>query len=226
MSDGTHKLVLSSEPMHYLDANGFWKDFDNTIRIREKIGEKEDGKEYYSIGSFDAAFSIDGSGDLVKIADESHSITFPPKESRETINVKPVMRADGQDSTSYESNERESFADDLQKVDSLIYESAFKNTGLKYYIKNNEVKEEIVIESRSESYEYSFMLKLEGLTANIEEFGRILLLDAATGEEAYIIPSGYMIDSNDSYSNGVKYTLEQVEDDIYSFTVTADSDWI
>ena len=59
----------------------------------------------------------------------------------------------------------------------------------------------------------------------MQEDGSVLLLDEA-GSPVYAIPAPYMLDAGGTYSDAVRYTLEELDRGSYRLLVDADAAWI
>ncbi|MBQ8392331.1 MAG: DNRLRE domain-containing protein, partial [Clostridia bacterium] len=80
--------------------------------------------------------------------------------------------------------------------------------------------------SRQSEYEYSFKLKLNKLTAVLNEDGTVSIMDEETGKTVYSMPAPFMFDDNGVLSTDVYYTLTQKGKYEYELTVTASTEWI
>ena len=106
------------------------------------------------------------------------------------------------------------------------YQNVALNTDLEYVLQNNRIKENIIVRGAQDGYSYAFTLTLSGLTAELEESGRISISDAETAEPKYVIPAPYMYDADGNLSYDVTYTLTEVKTGMYLLTVEADETWI
>jgi len=211
LSNGINKAVLYPQPVHYMDENGNWIDIDNSLTLQ--------GNEYSTNNKTKIKFANkSGSNGLLSIKDGDYEIDFTPLNTNK-VNV--VIE------NPQESNSRK--FDDVKKLNGLISKATYSNIydgiDIEYILTGNNIKENIIVNSKQDSYIYSFELKLNKLTAELSN-GSIILSDSATGEKVYTIPVPYMVDANGTYSMDVEYSLEQTNKWKYTFTVTADADWI
>jgi RHS repeat-associated protein len=88
------------------------------------------------------------------------------------------------------------------------------------------IKENIIVKERADSYSYTFEIQLNNLEAVLCEDGSVAISDPDTDEIVYTIPKGYMFDADGAYSEAVGYTLANGGNGKYSLTVTADAEWI
>ena len=107
---------------------------------------------------------------------------------------------------------------------SLIYKDVFPDTDLLYTAYGYNLKEQIVVNAPQAGYRYSFLLNLDGLTAEKNEDGSISFLDA-DGTPVYKIPIPYMEDDAGIISEDVAFTLNETEAGLV-LTVEANAEWI
>ena len=117
-------------------------------------------------------------------------------------------------------------ATSIDNSSSIVYQNVALNTDLEYVLQNNRIKENIIVRGAQDGYSYAFTLTLSGLTAELEESGRISISDAETAEPKYVTPAPYMYDADGNLSYDVTYTLTEVKTGMYILTVEADETWI
>lgn len=93
-------------------------------------------------------------------------------------------------------------------------------------LKGNDIKENIIIKSASNNYEYQFTLNTDGLYAVLNSDGTVSLLDEESDIERYTIPAPFMYDASGVMSYDVSYTLSGNAQNGYILTVIADEGWI
>ena len=211
LSDGTTKAVVYSQAVHFKDADGKWIDIDNALALN--------GNEYSSNNKSEIKFAKkSGSNGLVSIKDGEYKIDFTPLNTNK-VKVK-IENPQSNNSRKYE---------DMSQLDNLISKAIYKNiydkTDIEYILIGNNLKENIIVKEKQDSYTFSFELKLNKLSAELVD-GAIILSDYDTGDKIYEIPAPYMLDANNVYSNSVEYSLVQDSKWKYTFTVTADAEWI
>ncbi|MBQ7761385.1 MAG: RHS repeat-associated core domain-containing protein [Clostridia bacterium] len=211
LSDGSTKAVIYSQAVHYLDENGDWIDIDNALTLN--------GSEYSSNNKTEIKFANkSGSNGLVSIKDGEYKIDFTP------LNTNKV-------SVEIENPQQEGSRkfEDVSALNNLIskaiYSGVYEGVDLEYILIGNKIKENIVVNEKSDSYTYSFEIKLNKLKAELKN-NSIILCDYDTGARVYEIPAPYMQDSNGAYSQDVSYSLAQNSKWKYTLTVTANPDWI
>ena len=110
-------------------------------------------------------------------------------------------------------------------VSKAIYADIYDGIDIEYILVGNNIKENIIVKEKQDSYTFSFELELSKLSAELKD-GAIILSDYDTGDKIYEIPAPYMFDANNVYSDSVEYSLVQDSKWKYTFTVTADAEWI
>ena len=211
LSDGTMKAVSYAQAVHYKDENGNWIDIDNTLSLS--------GSEYTANNKTEIKFANkSGSNGLLSIKDGEYKIDFTPLNTNK-VNV--VIE-------NPQKNNSRKF-DDVKKLNDIVsratYKGIYDGIDLEYILVGNNIKENIIVNDKQEEYKYSFEIKLNKLNAELKN-NEIILTDSDTGEKVYEIPAPYMLDANGEYSNNVEYTLTQNSKWKYTFTVTADPEWI
>ena len=211
LSDGTTKAVVYSQAVHYKDADGKWVDIDNALTLN--------GSEYSSNNKSEIKFANkSGSNRLVSIKDGDYKIDFTPLN---TNKVSVVIE-------NPQSNNSRKF-EDMSVLNNLvskaIYANVYDGIDIEYILVGNNIKENIIVKEKQDSYTFSFELKLNKLSAELVN-GAIILSDYDSGEQVYEIPVPYMYDANNVYSDSVEYSLVQNNKWKYTFTVTADAEWI
>ena len=211
LSDGTTKAVVYSQAVHYKDEDGKWVDIDNALTLN--------GSEYSSNNKQSIKFANkSGSTGLVSIKDGDYKIDFTPLNTNKVSVV--IENPQGNNSRKFEDM---SVLNNL--VSKAIYTDIYDGIDIEYILVGNNIKENIIVKEKQDSYTFSFELKLNKLSAELKD-GAIILSDYDSGEQVYEIPAPYMFDANNVYSDNVEYSLVQNNKWKYTFTVTADAEWI
>ena len=211
LSDGTTKAVVYSQAVHYKDADGNWVDIDNALTLN--------GSEYSSNNKQSIKFANkSGSNGLVSIKDGDYKIDFTPLNTNKVSVV--IENPQGNNSRKFEDM---SVLNNL--VSKAIYTDIYDGIDIEYILVGNNIKENIIVKEKQDTYTFSFELKLNKLSAELKD-GAIILSDYDSGERVYEIPVPYMFDANNVYSDSVEYSLVQNNKWKYTFTVTADAEWI
>ena len=105
---------------------------------------------------------------------------------------------------------------------SVSFGSVFSGADVEYVMAYNGVKENIIINSRSNKYEYSFIYSVNnGLSMLLNADGCVELV-SAQGETVFVIPAPYMTDANGEISYDAHYTLKNLGGGKYRLTAVAD----
>ena len=211
LSDGTTKAVVYPQAVHYKDSNGKWIDIDNALTLN--------GSEYSSNNKTQIKFgNKSGSSGLVSIKDGEYKIDFTPLNTNKVA----VIIENPQ-----ENNSRK--FEDVSKLNNLVSKAIYKNIydgiDIEYILVGNNIKENIIVREKQDSYKFSFELELKKLSAELVD-NVIILSDYDTKEKVYEIPAPYMFDNSNEFSENVEYSLTQNSKWKYTFTVTADAEWI
>lgn len=108
----------------------------------------------------------------------------------------------------------------------ILYPEILDGVDLEYVVNSCNIKENIIVKERADSYSYTFEIQLNNLEAVLCEDGSVAISDSDTDEVVYAIPKGYMFDADGEYSDAVEYTLTNGENGKYSLTVSANAAWI
>ncbi len=215
LSDGTVTAVMYDYPVHYVDSDGEWQDIDNTL--------SDNGSEYTNPNTrVKFAKKTTGNGVLFTLQENNTKITIGLNGANKKVSgqVTNTVTEHGKDATELQKQMT------LDKLSSrILYPDILNGVDLEYVVNSGNIKENIIVKEKLDVYSYSFTISLNDLTANLHTDGSILLKNSLD-EIVYTIPSGYMYDANGEYSEAVEYTLQDLGNDKYTLTVTADASWI
>lgn len=224
--DGTYEAITYGSAVHRKDANGEWQDIDNTLSLG---GEK--GKERFASADGRIFFTdtLEKDGVVWSISDNGYVISLSIAETDLRSNARADVKNHLSRSEALASAEKADDRDSVIRVDNrttVLYRDVLPGVDLEYALFSNNVKESILVNAPGEKYEYAFKLALTGLIPKLIENGSILFCDEKDGEIVYSIPAPYMFDEKGAYSEDVWYTLENVEEGVYSLIVSASPEWI
>ena len=199
-----NEAVYFAGPVHISQADGSYKEIPKCIHLEEKENFFENNS-----GRFQVRFNRKGSDALFQVEKDGCRISASTlKRERE----KGCMQASWQ-----QKEEREY----------LLYENAADHTDYRYSVTEDRVKEDIVIQSRADSYRYAFLLETGGLKLQFCEAERTLTFHSLeTGEEVFMIPAPFMTDGAGERSEEVCYEVRRVNETQTVVTVIPDSAWI
>ncbi len=218
LEDGSYTAVQYDVPVHYMDEDGEWQDIDNRL--------ESSGSEY-STGNARIKFAkkITGNETLFTLHDGNRKITMSLDGA-----IKKTAGQVTNTETEFDGN-----ATKLQKLMTLgnlssriMYEDILDGVDLEYVVESLNVKENIIVKDRKDSYSYTFTVKLNNLEAELNEDGSVRIYDPDSEETVYMIPAPVVYDANMSYadSSDAFYTLTKTGGNEYKLTVTADADWM
>ena len=118
---------------------------------------------------------------------------------------------------------------ELEKLSSrIIYADVLDGVDVEYVLESQNVKENIIVKEKKDSYAYSFEIKLNGLYASLTESGDIRIVNSKSGEDEYIIPAPVIFDANGIYADrGIgAYALTGGGNGKYTLTVTVSEEWM
>ncbi|MBQ7025948.1 MAG: hypothetical protein IJN31_05040, partial [Peptococcaceae bacterium] len=252
MSDGTFLAVNYGIPVHYRDADGEWQDIDNSLTqgdaargvadLQSASGDStvafapslETGR-IFTTGYKDVAVTfflmdtqlqapgLSGEAQMLQESETGRvpATTFSRSATAELIEDTPATLR-GEELSSTEKLIADVTPENLRQ--SLIYEDIYPGVDLCYTVYGYDIKEEIIVRQKQDSYRYDFLLQTEGLTAVLNGDGSVYLKNS--GEEVvYEIPAPYMEDASGRRSTAVSYSLNTTAQGTV-LTVVADAEWI
>lgn len=213
-SDGSYAAVFSSVPIHY-EQDGKWLDIDNTLQAKNKKLENIQNR-------FHVSFPNKLHSAPVSISCDTYQLDFSlldAADSKAAVkeNTKPKKR-----------NQTEMLADSIgdKTRTSVVYKNVFKHTDLEYVLRENFVKENIVIKKASAAQAcYCFQITAKDLTGKAGTSGSITFLDSKQNA-VFEIPAPVMLDANNAVSRDVAVDFQDVGDGKYMLKYIPDSDWL
>ena len=219
MSDDTIMVQQFIEPVHYYE-DGEYKDIDNTLK--ENV---QNGKKIYenSANSFKVKFQkpdISETG-FFEIEEDGDVLNFGYKaKSFENTNLEVTNT--NKEKSEFVNKSRPQIGG--MPVGQVTYDFKYDPTNIVYELKNNKLKEKIIIEKRQDQYTYTFEIKSASLQLEQKEDGSIIAYNAS-GKPKFYMPAPYMTDAKGAYSDAVTYTLTETEGK-NGLIITADAAWI
>ena len=222
MSDGSYYVAMYNSAVHYLDGD-VWEEIDNTLASSSASDSDDIAGVATSKGKHTIKFANNSnSSKLVAIKQGNFKISF----NLVGANKSKGMTVTNPEAHSEDATELERLTVVKKAVSSVMYEDILDGVDLEYVVNGNNIKENIIVKEKSGEYVYQFDMKLDKLSAEQLDDGKIVLKDEKTDEVVYVISLPFMIDAAGKYSDKVTYSLEQVKNKEYRITVTADSEWM
>ena len=209
MSDGTYQSVMYPRPVHY-QQNNIWKDIDNTLTYTDdKLNTYTTTDMPYTI-----TFEAKTNGNKLVTYDTGEiSASLTPAYIE---NGKAKKLSSKIDKSNIEVSDNYAF-----------YGDVYENADLEYTVEAYRIKENIIVNSKSDTYEYAFILNIDKKAAEVKlENGVINIYQKGDSEPSLYISAPVMTDNNGNRSDLVTLNLTQQKKGEYIVFVTADSDWI
>ena len=216
LKDGSYVAAQYPHAVHYLDENGEWADIDNTL--------SESAGSVFANADSRIKFTkkITGNGELFTLKENGTKLTMSLVGAIKGTAGTVTNGADAAELTELQKMMS------LEKVSaSVMYENILTGVDLEYVARGMSIKENIIVKEQSDSYSYTFELKLNGLTATLTECGDIAIAEQG-GALKYTIPAPIVYDSALTYAPAPvsRYSLENTANGKYLLTVTVDAEWM
>ena len=199
-NDGTATAIFQNQAAHYVDpSDNKLKDIDNSL---QDIGDVLEAKA----NDFNVRFNKTPiKGEVFELTKKGYTVSLI---SGEAAAVKGGLKL--------ENNKNE-----------VILKNVKADTDIQYIVESDRVKENIIINKKADSYEFSFDLNIENMTAAMSEDGKTLQLKSKeTNEVIFFVPVPGMTDANGEYSDRVYYEIEDKNKNTLNLKVFADTAWI
>lgn len=228
LEDGSFVIAQYPDAVHYEDENGNWVDIDNTLIAEEAIDANDFDGYTNKDNDFNVKLAENGKDQLLRIEEDGLSISMKLDEE-DAIQSFISVENNNNVATITDDMSVEEKNDQTMQLDKLTskaeYSDILPGVDIEYTVQSNEIKEYIVVNERQNEYVFSFELELGNLVVRENEDGSISLL-TSDGEEKYVIPTPYMFDANEHYSDAVNYSITNLGLGKYTLTVSADEEWI
>lgn len=192
--DGSFTEEIYLEPKFYQD-----REDRNWKNIDNSLKVKTSGKYENEANDFNAIFADDSKlGDLVTVEKEGKSLAIIPVQANK---VKGSV-----------------------KQDKITYDGLYQDTDVRYQVKGDAVKEDIILNKYNNKNVFSYELKMSGITASVDKDGTILFKDNK-GNKLWYFEKPFMTDAIGKYSDKVTLTLRNEDGKTY-VDVTADKSFL
>ncbi|MGC9536762.1 DNRLRE domain-containing protein [Streptomyces sp. UG1] len=210
--DGTRTTRVYTEPVHYRDDSGTWKEIDTSLvpAAQAKGTPQEATGDRLAATADDTGLTLATRGDdpvlaELKVDDGRHKVGF---------------QLAGASGSTAEVHDGAARYEGIRPDSDVVLEAA-----------HGAVKETIVLNSPDAPREWTFRLDLDGLTPSLDEHGAVLLKDGQ-GKVQAVVPKGWMEDSGHDPETGgpalsgdVDYRLAE-RDGRWSLKVELDDAWL
>ena len=218
LSDGSIVAAQYATPIHEQDENGEWQNIDNTLG--------ESGNEYAtSNAKIKFAKKITGNQNLFTLHDGKYKITMSLDGAIKKTpgTVTNTQTEFGEDATQLQKMMT------LDKLSAkIMYADILDGVDLEYVLESVNIKENIIVKEKKDSYTYTFTLDLNNLTAALQEDGSIHITDPDSGEAKYRMPAPVVYDAAGvtAPSSLSAYTMTKTGNHTYALSVTVDANWM
>lgn len=217
LANGSYIAATYGLPVHY-EQNGEWVEIDNTLTAF--TGSKSEVAGYRTTNANNAVTLPDqlGEGQYLTLTHGKYTV----KLSYADAGKGKTLGSPGRITNPDDSAAREMFdaskvrAEDLNKEiekfnnermsarkasSSVIYENVLPDTDFEYIVNPRGIKENIIVKTPQEKYQYSFTLDLGGLVAVQNGDGSISLHEPGKPDEAiFVLNAPYMMDAKGEIS--------------------------
>ena len=177
LEDGTYVAAQYDYPVHYTDENGVLQDIDNSL------SEASGGVFATPTARIKFVKKITGNDSLFTLHDGNTKLTLSLNNAIKGVKGSVVNYDDSEETTKLQKMMN------LEKLSSsIIYKEILSGVDLEYIVQSNNIKENIIVKKKSDSYSYSFELKLNGMTATLSDSGDVLIFNEETDEIKYSEP--------------------------------------
>ncbi|MBQ8380701.1 MAG: RHS repeat-associated core domain-containing protein, partial [Clostridia bacterium] len=216
LEDGSYIAAQYPYPVHYVSDSGELTDIDNALT--ESSGEFSNKNERIKF-----AKKITGSSELFTLHEGNTKIRLSLIGAIKGTAGSVTNGSDAEDATVLQK------LLNLERLSaSVLYKDILNGVDLEYVASSLNIKENIIVKKRMESYSFSFELKLNGLTAELSDDGNVYIKEENEASVKYTIPAPIVFDASGNYapSELSSYSLSNGGNGKYILTVTADSAWM
>ena len=215
MSDGSYIMVSHSQPIHYYE-NGEYKEIDNTL-VRN-------GNVYVNKSNpFKVEFpAIYSKSNLTNISYGQYRLSFKLNNFTTVSDAKLTIENRIKEHIVKAANEKKYF---IKNNSQTKYQFNNRQVELEQILVGNELKENIILNEKLESYNFEFSINTKNLRLVLQNNGDIHAISKTSEQIIFTIPKGYMYDNLGTRSDNVEYILSESAFG-YRLQVIGDKNWI
>ena len=215
LEDGSYIAAQYNYPVHYIDENGELTDINN------RLEEVQGGTYANSNSRVRFVKKLTGSGKLFSLSEDDTKIEVSIINANKGICADVVNSSDAIEDTELQKKMN------LENLSSTVtYRNAFDGVDIEYVVHSLNIKENIIVREKSDSYKYSFELKFKNLTPQLSDSGEILLIDSDQNTK-YIIPAPYVEDAECvAAPKGTAYYSLSGKENKYTLSINVDAEWM
>lgn len=170
LDDGSIMAVQYSSPVHFLDSDGNWNEYDNTMQDAVNENETDDEKLEYENKSSDIDIKLSKKSkenNMFKLKNDDYQISW----GYSGTNKSTVEFVD--DTTQLTGNDEFLYSENL--VQEALYRNIYDNVDLDCYITSTGIKENLILQNADAQTEFTVSYKINGLSAVQDGADSILL---------------------------------------------------
>lgn len=217
LADGSYVAAQYNYPVHYKDENGEFIDINNQL--------VSSGSEFATENSrVKFIKKITGNGNIFTLHENNTKITMGlVGAEKKTEGV--VTSGDNSDDYIEDALGKMTNLENISST--ILYPDILDGVDIEYVVHSLNIKENIIVKERKDSYSYTFALELNNLTAVLSEDGNVYINDNE-GKTQYVIPAPVVYDSNKKYASKSEsgYMLTSSGNGKYELTVTVSEEWM
>ena len=237
---GTTIAAQYAVPVHYIDENGEYVDFDNSLISSQAMNsettenevtadevsayrlrtteETEDTFTNKKSNSKVSHFKKSGKAKLVEITKDNHTISWGYSGAN-------IVEAQEQKSNSEELVGNDAFMVLPNLSSTVLYENIYNNVDLEVINSTMGVKENLILKSSNTKNVFKIEYNIGDLVTESVDSHTIELKDA-DGVVVYTLSAPYMVDAEGEKSEAVELKILKNNKGKLSVKLTADKDWL
>ena len=217
LEDGTYLAAQYNYPVHYIDENGQFEDIDNRLVSSESEFATSNARIKF-------IKKITGNENIFTLHENNTKITMGlvgAEKKTECVVTSTNNSDDSIDSLIGKLTNLENISS------TIVYEDILDGVDIEYVVHSLNIKENIIVKERKDSYSYTFTVELNNLSAVLSEDGNVYI-STEDGEIKYVIPAPIVYDANGEYApdSEAAYTLVSTGTGKYELTVTISTNWM
>ena len=217
LADGSYVAAQYNYPVHYKDENGEFIDINNQL--------VSSGSEFATENSrVKFIKKIAGNGNILTLHENNTKITMGlVGAEKKTEGV--VTSGDNSDDYIEDALGKMTNLENISST--ILYPDILDGVDIEYVVHSLNIKENIIVKERKDSYSYIFTIELNNLHAELSSDGNVYIRDESK-EIKYVIPAPIVYDANGQYApdGAATYCLEEVGNDKFYLTVNVSSEWM
>ncbi|HBZ41644.1 MAG TPA: hypothetical protein DEO50_07075, partial [Erysipelotrichaceae bacterium] len=198
--------------VHYAE-NGKWKAIDNTL-LDTVDEEKSDVLENAAGGVKIRLAKNSQSTKLVSLKSGDFGLSWTFKDiAKKAVQVVQPSQAKDEDLTTVEN-----------LTSSVTYLDVFEGVDLEYVLRGDEVKENLILKSKTAQHSFTQVFRFNGLTPKTQEDGTVWLVDEK-GTMVFRLERFLMVDAKGEESQAIQTRWTQVNE-TWELTIQPDQEWL